>query len=321
VRQLEIERQMDADAIASVSALLTEAERADGHKPLSDHLWLDLVNSGVSGGRTGFVGVIAHDGQDGRQAPVAYAQASRANASWMIELVVAPSQRGDLFGIGRELIGAALDVIAADGGGRVDWWVFEPTPAHEELAAAIGLRPERRLTQMRRSLPTEARPAIETRPFVPGADEDAWLAVNNRAFAAHREQGGWDRETLELREQEPWFDPAGFLLHERDGRLAGFCWTKLHTEHDPPLGEIYVIGIDPDFQGLGLGKQLTLAGLDSIARRGVTIGMLYVDADNTAGVRLYDGLGFTVHRTDRAYVGEIPDSVDDAERRGTVEVP
>jgi mycothiol synthase len=318
VRQLEIERQMDADAIASVSALLAEAERADGHKPLSDHLWLDLV----SGGRAGFVGVMARDDDDhdGRRAPVAYAQASRTSASWMIELVVAPSRRGDLFSIGHDLIGAVLDVIGSDGGGRVDWWVFEPTAAHEELAATIGLRPERRLTQMRRSLPTEERPTIETRPFVPGVDEEAWLAVNNRAFAAHREQGGWDRETLELREQEAWFDPAGFLLHDRDGRLAGFCWTKLHMDHDPPLGEIYVIGIDPDFQGLGLGKQLTLAGLDSIARRGITVAMLYVDADYAAGVRLYEKLGFTVHRTDRAYVGDVPRTIGAEDRQGGVEV-
>jgi mycothiol synthase len=317
VRQLEIERQMDTDAIASVGALLAEAERVDGHKPLSDHLWLDFVN----GGRAGFVGVIAHDAdRDGSSdAPVAYAQASRANSSWIVELVVAPSHRGDLFAIGRELIGATFDVIGADGGGRVDWWVFEPTPAHDELAAAIGLRPERELSQMRRPLPTEERPTIETRPFVIGADEDAWLAVNNRAFAAHREQGGWDREALELREHEPWFDPAGFLLHERDGRLAGFCWTKLHTDHDPALGEIYVIGVDPDFQRLGLGKQLTLAGLDSIAERDVSIGMLYVDADNTAGVRLYDRLGFTVHRTDRAYGGEIAPSVDAPERHSAVD--
>ena len=305
---------MDPDAIASVRNLLAEAERADGHRPLSDHLWLDLVN----GGSNGFIGVIARDDGD---VPIAYAQASRANSSWMLELVVAPSHRGDLSAIGRELIGAALDVIGADGGGRVDWWVFEAAPEHDELAVAVGLRPERRLSQMRRPLPTDERPTIETRAFVPGADEDAWLTVNNRAFAEHREQGGWDRDTLVLREREPWFDPAGFLLHERDGRLAGFCWTKLHTDHDPALGEIYVIAVDPDFQGLGLGKQLTLAGLDSIARRGITVAMLYVDADNTAGVRLYEQLGFTVHRTDRAYVGDIAPTVDATDRHGAVEVP
>ena len=108
---------------------------------------------------------------------------------------------------------------------------------------------------------------------------------------------------------------------ERDGRLAGFCWTKLHTDHDPALGEIYVIAVDPDFQGLGLGKQLTLAGLDSIARRGITVAMLYVDADYTAGVRLYEDLGFTVHRTDHAYVGDIAPTIGGADRQGAVEVP
>ncbi len=294
---------MDPQAIASVNSLLTKAGRADGRRPLSDHLWLDLLN----GGRDGFVGVIAHDDHSGAdETPIAYAQGSRTKSAWLLELVVAPSRRGDLKAIGAEVIGAALDVIGAEDGGRVDWWVFEPSPEHDQLAATIGFRPGRQLSQMRRPLPTEERPGIETRAFVPGVDEDAWLTVNNRAFAEHPEQGGWDREALAMREHEPWFDPAGFLLHERGGRLAGFCWTKLHPDQDPPLGEIYVIAVDPDFHGQGLGKQLTLAGLESISRRGVSIGMLYVDAANTAGVRLYDGLGFTIHHTDRTYVGDIP---------------
>ena len=77
-------------------------------------------------------------------APIAYAQASRANSSWTIELVVAPAHRGDLYAIGRDLIGAALDVIGADGGGRVDWWVFEPDAgprrARRHDRAAAGTR-------------------------------------------------------------------------------------------------------------------------------------------------------------------------------------
>ena len=185
----------------------------------------------------------------------------------------------------------------------MQWWALDADSRDDDLARAAGLTATRSLLQMRRPLPTGLPVEVTTRAFVSGRDEEAFLAVNNRAFAGHPEQGAWTLATLRQRQAEPWFDPAGFRLHERDGRLAAFCWTKLHTDHDPVVGEIYVIAVDPDFQRLGLGHQLTLAGLDSIASRGVGIGMLYVDADNTAAVGMYQRLGFAVHRTDRAYTG------------------
>ncbi|MGA9278845.1 MAG: mycothiol synthase [Ilumatobacter sp.] len=293
--------------IAEVTSLLDAAERADGRRPLSDHLYLDLV----SGGADGFAGLLAWE--PGHEHPVAYAQVSQGNDSHIFELVVHPHHRYDMATIGPELLDAALDVVRSAGGGAVNWWVYEPTTAHRTLADDAGMHQDRTLYQMRRSLPTERHATIETRPFVPGADDEAWLSVNNRAFADHAEQGGWTLDVFRTRQQESWFDSDGFRMYERDGRLAGFCWTKVHHEgHDPSasdhasdLGEIYVIAVDPDFHGHGLGSEMTLAGLDHLASHGIDNALLYVDAANGGAVAMYRRLGFDVHSTNAAFVTEV----------------
>ena len=290
---------MGTGDIAAVSELLDVAAEADGHRPLGEHQWLDLVQ----GGREGFAGLVAWE--PGHDHPVGYAQVSRGHGTWALEFVVDPHHRTNGCPIGHDLVRGALDVVRSEGGGHVHLWVPKPDPDDDYIAAANGLVRGRDLYQMRRPLPVGEPYELSTRPFVPGQDEQAWLDVNNRAFALHPEQGGWDLETLRQREAEPWFDPNGFLLHEENGRLAGFCWTKVHADHDPPLGEIYVIATSPDCQGQGLGRRLVLAGLDWLAGKALTIGMLYVDADNQAAVRLYEKLGFDVDHVDRAYTADI----------------
>jgi mycothiol synthase len=299
MHHLEVKRQMGQGDIAAVSELLDVAAEADGHRPLGEHQWLDLVH----GGREGFAGLVAWEPGHGH--PVGYAQVTRGPHSWALEYVVDPHHRDDGCPIGHDLVRAAVELVAGEGGGHLHLWVNKPTADDDEIAEANGLKKGRDLLQMRRPLPVGEPWELETRAFAPGRDEDAWLEVNNRAFSRHPEQGGWDIETIKRRESEPWFDPEGFLLHEEGGRLAGFCWTKVHADHDPPLGEIYVIATDPDFQGRGLGRRLVLAGLDSLARRGMTVGMLYVDADNAPAVRLYEDLGFAVDHIDRAYTADI----------------
>jgi mycothiol synthase len=299
---VEVKRQMSTNDIAAVTTLLDETSAAYGRPSLSDHLRLDLD----SGGGTGFAGFIIRE--PGREVPYAYAQISGGNESSSLEIVVHPNHRHELPEIGAELIMHALTVVAAGGGGRLSWWVSEPTPIERALADDAGMHLDRTLLQMRRPLPAERDVTVETRAFVPGADETAWLAVNNRAFADHGEQGGWTMETLRLRQQEPWFNPEGFRIHERDGRVAAFCWTKIHPPEaagGQELGEIYVIAVDPDFHGLGLGTQLTLAGLEHLAERGITTGLLYVDADNTTAVAMYERLGFEIHSTNAAFMIDI----------------
>lgn len=299
MRQLEIKRKMTPSDIECVAELLSAAERADGARPLSDHHWLDLME----GGREGFAGLIAWE--SGHPHPVAYAQLSKGNDSWAVELVIDPHHRYEALTVGPELLSRALDVVRSQGGGLVHWWVFEPTGAHETIAASVGLAPGRVLHQMRRPLPTGIAYELDVRSFRLGVDEERWLEVNNLAFADHPEQGGWDIDTLRAREKEPWFDPDGFLLHEVDGQLAGFCWTKVHRDTQPVLGEIYAIAVHPDFGGRGLGTRLTLAGLDAMATTGISIGMLYVDADNEAAVAMYRAIGFEVHHSDVAFVGVV----------------
>jgi mycothiol synthase len=291
---------MGEEDIAEVSLLLDTATRADDHRPLGEHKWLDLVH----GGRAGFAGFVARQRDGGPL--VGYAQVSRGHGTWGVEVVVHPDRRSEADHVGHDLLAAAIDEIAGQGGGHVHLWVPKPSPVSDSISKSCGLERGRDLYQMRCALPVPGpRPSLSTRPFVPGADEPAWLEVNNRAFASHPEQGGWDLETVREREREPWFDPAGFLLYENDGRLLGSCWTKIHEDTDPPLGEIYVISVDPDAQGQGLGKGLVLAGLDYLAQVGLRVGMLYVDSDNKPAVSLYESLGFVVDHVDRAYVGDV----------------
>jgi mycothiol synthase len=285
VHQLEVTRHMSQADLAAVKELLTVAELADGQT-------LDLVADAVR--------LLARVSDQDRL--VGYAQLTRGSTGWTLEFVVDPHS----WGLGSELVGAAIDLVRQEGGGHLQLWVRNAQPEHDRIASVTGLVPSRDLCQMRRPLPVDEPWQLETRPFRPGLDDEAWLAVNNRAFDWHPEQGAWDLATLKAREAEPWFDAEGFLLHESSGRLAGFCWTKIHADHQPPLGEIYVIAVDPAFQGTGLGRRLVLAGLDYVSRKGMTVGMLYVDATNRPAVKLYLDLGFEVHHIDRAYVSDIP---------------
>ena len=307
---VEVLTKLDTDETDAVALLSERATQHDGVRPLSEHATLHLRHGGDDGVRH----LLAYG--DGRGplphlAGYAHLDVTDEVAGSSAEVVVDPSWRRR--GVGGLLVGA---VRAETPDGRLRLWAHGESPGASGLASALGFSKTRELLQLRRSLSapipaTEIPDGVVVRPFLPGQDDDAWVALNALIFADHPEQGALSLADLHRRLAEPWFDAAGFFLAERDGQLVGYHWTKVHGdevvvhEHDghgphtheqhghEPMGEVYVVGVHPSERGTGLGTALIVLGLHHLRSAGLLEAMLYVDADNTAAIAAYRSLGFT----------------------------
>ncbi len=280
----------------AVLALEATARATDRAEPLNDQVRMDLQFPDPAARH-----LLARL-PDGRI--IGYAHLRRTESGLgSAHLVVSPDQRRH--GVGTALVERLVEE-AGPAGLRV--WAHGDEAAARLLSGRLGFARVRDLWHMTRSL-TEPLPApaypsdVAVRTFVPGNDEQAWVTLNARAFADHPEQGATSSADLEHRMRQPWFDPAGFFLAERAGRLVGFHWTKVHAAvaGGSGRGEVYVVGVDPQAQGLGLGKALTLTGLSYLRNIGLDSCVLYVESDNAPAVAVYRRLGFTTSSVDVMY--------------------
>ena len=289
-----------------LTRLIDRSRRSDAQPPFSDQSLVDL--------RTGARQLVAID-------EVAAALVSSTEA----EFVVDPDARG--LGHGTALLEKLLAAPSLQSAGaELLVWAHGDHPAARALAASHGLEPIRELLQLSADLSSDdTAPGVDApasgasadaldgiTAFQVGQDEDDWLALNARAFASHPEQGRVSRADLDELIAEDWFDADDFLLLRIDGELVGYCWLKVTgdaaetdsadgSDNADNVGEFYVVGVDPQRQGEGLGRRLTVAGLAWLRQRGIRSSHLYVDGDNTAAVKLYRSLGFVDHSIDIQY--------------------
>lgn len=333
VVQLTWRNGLDADEATEVMRLLADAEHTDGVAPVGEQVILRLkahrdvveqiepVQADVRGSEHFVV-----RGSDGEIAGYAHLDTENdADAGQLVaELAVDPNHRRG--GAGTRLVEALLERAelptepegSSEDTGRLRIWSHGEHPGALRLAERFGLVRARELWRMGRDVAGSAQnpafssvsaqemenglPEIELpagmsiRAFRVGADESAVVEVNHRAFAWHPEQGEMTKSELREKQGEDWFDASGFLLAvDEQDHLLGFHWTKVHPDR---TGEVYVVGVDPDTQGSGLGQALTVAGLRYLRDIGCPQVMLYVEADNAAAIKIYRRLGFQRWDTD-----------------------
>ncbi|GIG71556.1 mycothiol synthase [Phytomonospora endophytica] len=294
---MERRDRLSTTEVADVLALADICARADGTAPLAEHVRLALRHQSPPGeNNTSHLLIRDADQANGELLGYAYLESIDHDTPGMSELCVHPAHRAR--GIGGALVS---EVVAS---APIQLWAHGDHPSAGALAQRYGLVASRLLYRMRRRLDTIDSPklpaGLTVRTFEVGRDEQSWLDVNARAFAWHPEQGAMTRRDLDQRIAEPWFDPAGLFLAERDGEVVGFHWTKVH-QGERPIGEVYVLGVDPSAQGIGLGGVLTDIGLAHLKGLGLDAVLLYVDESNGKAVRLYEKSGFTRWSTDVQY--------------------
>ena len=299
MHHIEVVSQLEQPHLEHLPELLAAAAHADGHEAIGEHKFLRLQR-----GEDLAVAVLAyeHGALAGYAHTVTYGEGAERRIS--CEFVVHPHQRRR--GVGKLLLAQALEHAASHSAARIDVWAYNDSVASSRMAAQFGFTPSRRLLHLHRHVgdaPHATAPeGARLRAFRPGADDAAWLALNNRIFEGHPENGAWTMDDLHARLAQPWFNPDDLLMLEIHGRLAGFCWLKVEERGETGrVGEIYVIGAAREYRGIGLGRHLLASALAHLRERQTSIAAIYVDESNHVAVSLYESNQFHHHHVDVCY--------------------
>jgi mycothiol synthase len=294
---------------SQVLELIEVTRSHDGIPPLADHVLLHLRHGGDRAD-THIIHTISINSPEDTIVGYAHLDTTDEVEGPSAELVIHPDYRHR--GYGKKL----LERVKELAGKRLRLWSHGDLPGAKNLAINNGFHRVRNVIQMQRPLNDDIplpNPKTTIRSFLLDIDNDEWLSLNNRIFAGHPEQGRWTNNDLAIRTHEAWFDEQGFLLAIDQSKIIGFCWTKIHGGHThshgeskdhhdhEPIGEIYIMGIDPSYFGRGIGKDIALAGLHHLRYQGLNSVLLYVDETNSSAINLYTSIGFTESGRDVLY--------------------
>lgn len=179
----------------------------------------------------------------------------------------------------------------------------------KRVFSEMGFRFVRRFIELRLDLPSARLPNLRCTAFqvrsLRRGEEGKLTQIQNRSF---RNTWGYNPNTVEeilYRTGLPHCSPKDVILAYDKDEPIGYCWTRVSkgegSAGGDAVGRIYMLGVDPDHRGKGVGSTVLAAGLSLLQRRGVGIAQLTVDSANRAARALYGAAGFEVWKMNLWY--------------------
>ncbi len=203
-------------------------------------------------------------------------------------------------GHGHRLLEAAQRLAAASGDDQLELWMPLAGPGRA-FAEAVGMHYRSSFHLLRLPAaalvpPPDRIAGFAARPLVPGADDAAYVALMNAAFADHPSPMHFDPVQIAEAHARRGFAAADVLLaHEVGGtdRLAAFCRATVGPADDRPRrGDIRLVGVEPAYRRRGLGRELLRWGITHVRGLGAVEVHLAAEALNAGALRLYLDEGF-----------------------------
>jgi mycothiol synthase len=192
--------------------------------------------------------------------------------------------------------GRRFRALDAERGQPLPYWVEarEDDMARVRLLARIGYTLEDEYTYVMLSRPLVEPPALPKlptgftiRPLAGERDVAAYVDVHRRAFASTSMTLDWRLRTLSMPHYEPGLD---LVAVAPSGQVVGFCVGWTDSAHR--VGQIEPLGVDPAFNGHGLGRALLLEMLGRFRAYGAAHAQVETDSGRIHALRAYEAVGF-----------------------------
>jgi len=218
----------------------------------------------------------------------------------ILDCLVQPEHRRQ--SLARKLLACALQRARELGAKSAHVNVREDDAVSSHVLSRLGFRAVRRFLDLRLNLTEIHLPDVASGSYscehLLTDEEDKLAKIQNRCFTGTWGYNPNTPEEIAHRLKLEQCSPDDVILICNEDEPIAYCWTIIYgpidAGHTEKKGRIYMLGTDPDFRGMRLGKTALLAGLHHLKTQGVQVAEITVDSENTVAFALYCSIGFKV---------------------------